>query len=52
MPRSLLRGYSLATVDFFRTYADSTHHGKEEDILYRDLIKKAYTQNISGLWTN
>jgi hemerythrin-like domain-containing protein len=24
-------------VDFFRTYADRTHHGKEEDILFRDL---------------
>jgi len=27
-------------VDFIRTYADLTHHGKEEDILFRDLIKK------------
>jgi len=27
-------------VDFFRTYADRTHHGKEEDILFRDLKKK------------
>jgi hemerythrin-like domain-containing protein len=27
-------------VDFFRTYADRTHHGKEEDILFRDLSKK------------
>jgi hemerythrin-like domain-containing protein len=27
-------------VDFFRTYADRTHHGKEEDILFRDLEKK------------
>jgi hemerythrin-like domain-containing protein len=24
-------------VDFFRTYADRTHHGKEEDILFREL---------------
>ena len=24
-------------VDFIRTYADRTHHGKEEDILFRDL---------------
>ncbi len=24
-------------VDFFRTYADQTHHGKEEGILFRDL---------------
>lgn len=27
-------------VDFIRTYADRTHHGKEEDILFRDLIEK------------
>ena len=27
-------------VDFIRTYADRCHHGKEEDILFRDLTKK------------
>ncbi len=27
-------------VDFFKTYADRTHHGKEEDILFRDLAAK------------
>jgi hemerythrin-like domain-containing protein len=27
-------------VDFIRIYADRTHHGKEEDILFRDLNKK------------
>jgi len=27
-------------VDFIRTYADKCHHGKEEDILFRDLYKK------------
>ncbi len=27
-------------VDFIRTYADRTHHGKEEDILFRDLANK------------
>lgn len=31
------------TVDFIRTYADQTHHGKEEDILFRDLKKRALT---------
>ena len=31
-------------VDFIRTYADRTHHGKEEDILFRDLIKKPLSQ--------
>jgi len=30
-------------VDFFRTYADRTHHGKEEDILFRELTKKNLT---------
>lgn len=28
-------------VDFIRTYADRTHHGKEEDILFRDLSKRS-----------
>jgi hemerythrin-like domain-containing protein len=27
-------------VDFIRTYADRTHHGKEEDILFRELENK------------
>lgn len=27
-------------VDFIRTYADRCHHGKEEDILFRELEKK------------
>jgi hemerythrin-like domain-containing protein len=30
--------------DFFRTYADRTHHGKEEDILFRDLADKELSQ--------
>jgi hemerythrin-like domain-containing protein len=32
-------------VDFFRTYADRTHHGKEEDILFRDLAAKPLTSD-------
>jgi len=28
------------TVDFIRTYADRTHHGKEEDILFKELSKR------------
>ena len=28
-------------VDFIRTYADRTHHGKEEDILFRELETRA-----------
>ena len=27
-------------VDFIRSYADECHHGKEEDILFRELAKK------------
>ncbi len=30
-------------VDFIRTYADRCHHGKEEDILFRELEKKPLT---------
>jgi hemerythrin-like domain-containing protein len=30
-------------VDFIRTYADRTHHGKEEEILFRELAKKKIT---------
>ena len=28
-------------IDFIRTYADRTHHGKEEDILFRDLKERS-----------
>ncbi len=28
-------------VDFFRTYGDKTHHGKEENILFRELMTKS-----------
>ncbi|MBN1129804.1 MAG: hemerythrin domain-containing protein [Chitinispirillaceae bacterium] len=32
-------------VDFIRMYADRTHHGKEEEILFRDLSKKTLSDN-------
>jgi len=32
-------------VDFIRTYADQTHHGKEEDILFRELKKKEISKD-------
>ncbi|MFX1572717.1 MAG: hemerythrin domain-containing protein [Promethearchaeota archaeon] len=32
-------------VDFIRTYADQTHHGKEEDILFRELKKKEISED-------
>lgn len=34
------------SVDFIRTYADRTHHGKEEEILFRDLAKKDLTADL------
>jgi hemerythrin-like domain-containing protein len=36
-------------VDFVRVYADRTHHGKEEDILFRDLAKKDMTSEEKSL---
>lgn len=33
-------GFIDIAVDFIRTYADRCHHGKEEDILFRDLANK------------
>jgi len=38
-----------AAVDFIRTYADRTHHGKEEDILFRDLTKKKLSAEHSRI---
>lgn len=32
--------FLMAAIDFIRTYADRTHHGKEEDVLFRELAKK------------
>jgi len=32
--------FLIAAIDFIRTYADRTHHDKEEDILFRELDKK------------
>jgi hemerythrin-like domain-containing protein len=34
-------------VDFIRIYADKTHHGKEEDILFRELKKKKISDEHS-----
>jgi len=36
-------------VDFVRTYTDRTHHGKEEDILFRDLAKKGMSAEDSKI---
>lgn len=36
-------------VDFVRTYADRTHHGKEEDILFKALVKKKMSDSDRAL---
>ena len=36
-------------VDFFRTYADSFHHGKEEDILFSQLSMKPLNSELSRM---
>lgn len=38
-------------VDFIRTYADKTHHGKEEDILFRDCSKKKMSEEDTKIMT-
>ncbi len=40
-----------ALVDFIRTYADQNHHGKEEDILFRDLKKKKMSTEHNRIMT-
>ncbi len=34
-----------AAIDFIKIYADKLHHGKEEDILFRDLAKRDCQQS-------
>ena len=36
-------------VDFIRIYADRTHHGKEEGILFRELRKKSMSNEHATL---
>lgn len=36
-------GFMEKMIDFMKTYADKCHHGKEEDILFRELKKKPLT---------
>ena len=36
-------------VDFIRTYADRCHHGKEEDILFRELAKKKMSDEHAAM---
>jgi hemerythrin-like domain-containing protein len=36
-------------IDFITNYADRCHHGKEENILFRDLAKKGLTDEHRGI---
>lgn len=39
-------GFVDKVVDFIRTYADRCHHGKEEDILFRDMLLKPISDEL------
>lgn len=39
-------GFVDMAVDFIRTYTDGCHHGKEEDILFRDLATKPLPDDL------
>ena len=41
--------FIVAAVDFFRTYADRYHHGKEEGILFNALFKKKLSDPDSAM---
>lgn len=38
-----------AAIDFLETYSDRCHHGKEEDILFRELKKKDLSADHSAI---
>jgi len=38
-----------SAIDFLKVYADRCHHGKEEDIMFRDLFKKKLTKEHSEM---
>jgi hemerythrin-like domain-containing protein len=40
-------GFFLDAVDFIRTYADRFHHAKEEDILFRELVRNGMPRENS-----
>ena len=41
--------FVMGLVDFIRLYADRCHHGKEEDILFRELAGKPLTEEHRGI---
>ncbi len=42
-------GLLESAIDFFRTYADRCHHGKEEDILFAELGEKELSQQHQAI---
>lgn len=42
-------GFVDVTVDFVRNYADNCHHGKEENILFRDLAQRPLTAELERI---
>lgn len=44
-------GFVEKAIDFIRTYADRCHHGKEEDILFRELKKKPLSEEHARIIT-
>ena len=47
--RTVDPSYIDTVVDFIRTYADRCHHGKEEDILFRDLAAKPLSEDLGRM---
>jgi hemerythrin-like domain-containing protein len=43
--------FVTTAVDFFRTYADRFHHGKEEGILFRELSQKKLSESDHKVMT-
>jgi hemerythrin-like domain-containing protein len=41
--------YIETVVDFIRTYADRCHHGKEEDVLFRELASKPLSEPVASM---
>jgi hemerythrin-like domain-containing protein len=41
--------FIVASVDFFRTYADRYHHGKEEGILFNELYKRKLSETDKAM---
>lgn len=42
-------GFVAGAVDFFRNYADRCHHGKEEDILFRELARIGLEPGLAAI---